>query len=62
MSYRVSRLHLDWTGLNEVTLTVIINPVIWPNARPLLPRSSSSESGFFFCGMRDDPKHIKSAI
>jgi hypothetical protein len=35
----------------RVPLRDIMNPDIWPNTRPDLPRRSSSESGFFFCGM-----------
>lgn len=27
----------------------------WPTVRPLLPRRSSHASGFFFCGMIDEP-------
>ena len=29
--------------------------------RPVLPRSSSGTSGFFFCGMIDEPVHQASA-
>ena len=31
---------------------VASQPVRWPITRPLLPRTSSSGSGFFFCGIR----------
>ncbi len=27
----------------------------WPLTRPVLPRTSSATSGFFFCGMIDEP-------
>ena len=34
---------------------VTIKEVRLPMTRPDLPRMSSSESGFFFCGMRLEP-------
>ena len=34
---------------------VTMSEVRQPITRPHLPRISSSESGFFFCGMRLDP-------
>mmetsp|Transcript_30860 Transcript_30860/g.69692 ORF Transcript_30860/g.69692 Transcript_30860/m.69692 type:complete len:301 (-) Transcript_30860:443-1345(-) len=34
---------------------VVRRATVWPMARPLLPRSSSSASGFFFCGISDEP-------
>jgi hypothetical protein len=45
-----SLLYVEGTPLRD-----IMNPDIWPNTRPDLPRRSSSESGFFFCGMMEDP-------
>src|SRR2546430_15258361 len=33
-------------------VSTVISP---PISRPLLPRASSAMSGFFFCGMIDDP-------
>ena len=32
-----------------------MKPVSVPISRPALPRSSSSASGFFFCGISEDP-------
>ena len=34
---------------------VASNPLKWPKTRPALPRTSSIESGFFFCGMMEEP-------
>ena len=31
-----------------------------PYTRPLLPRISSAKSGFFFCGMMDEPVEYES--
>ena len=31
------------------------NAFRWPMTRALLPRTSSGTSGFFFCGMMDEP-------
>ena len=36
-------------------LSVASSPVRSPMSRPALPRVSSATSGFFFCGMIDDP-------
>ena len=33
-----------------------------PLARPVLPRASSGTSGFFFCGMMEEPVQKRSAI
>ena len=33
-----------------------------PTSRPLLPRASSATSGFFFCGMSDEPVVYASAM
>jgi hypothetical protein len=41
--------------VDGMPLTLIMRPVIWPKARPALPRISSSESGFFFCGISEEP-------
>ena len=35
--------------------SVVSRPVTLPIRRPALPRASSAMSGFFFCGMIDDP-------
>src|SRR5690606_31963173 len=32
----------------------------WPSTRPVLPRSNSNTSGFFFCGISDEPELIAS--
>jgi hypothetical protein len=32
---------------------VIVKPAIWPNARPVFPRSSSKLSEFFFWGINE---------
>lgn len=42
-------------------LTLIMKPAIWPKTRPDLPRRSSSESGFFFWGMIDEPVLMSAA-
>ena len=34
----------------------------WPKTRPLLPRTSSGTSGFFFCGMIELPVQKRSGI
>ncbi len=39
---------------------VIIMPVSAPCTRPHLPRISSSASGFFFCGIREEPEVTRS--
>ncbi len=39
---------------------VIIMPVSAPCTRPHLPRINSSASGFFFCGIRDEPEVTRS--
>ena len=36
-------------------LSVASSPVRSPISRPALPRASSATSGFFFCGMIEDP-------
>ncbi len=36
-------------------MSVAINPVRFPISRPDLPRASSAMSGFFFCGMIEEP-------
>ncbi len=38
-----------------VPFTTVRRPIRFPNTRPALPRASSDTSGFFFCGMIDDP-------
>ena len=34
---------------------VVRRPVRFPTSRPAFPRASSAISGFFFCGIIDDP-------
>ena len=34
---------------------MVSSPVSPPMSRPALPRASSATSGFFFCGMIDEP-------
>ena len=36
-------------------LSVASSPVRLPISRPALPRASSATSGFFFCGMIEEP-------
>ncbi|MCY1275947.1 hypothetical protein D9M70_245990 [compost metagenome] len=38
----------------------VSRPVRWPNTRPDLPRTSSGTSGFFFCGMIEEPVQKRS--
>ena len=40
---------------------IVTSTIICPNTRPALPRTSSSESGFFFCGIRLEPVATASA-
>ena len=40
----------------------MISAIRWPTTRPVLPRASSGTSGFFFCGMIDEPVVKRSAI
>ncbi len=40
----------------------VIRPIRWPTTRPVLPRASSGTSGFFFCGMMDEPVVKRSAM
>ncbi len=46
---------------NGRPLRVASNPVRWPISRPALPRASSATSGFFFCGMIDEPVEYASS-
>src|SRR5699024_561032 len=44
-------------------LRVASSPVRLPIRRPVLPRTSSATSGFFFCGMIDEPvDHASSRV
>ena len=44
-----------------MALRVAMSPARLPMSRPVLPRVSSATSGFFFCGMIDDPVDQASA-
>ena len=45
---------------NGKPFKVVNNPVNAPNTRPDLPRISSQASGFFFCGIKDEPEVTRS--
>jgi hypothetical protein len=50
--------HASWKSLLYVVgvpFITAMKPVRVPSKRPDLPRRSSSASGFFFCGIREDP-------
>ena len=50
--------HASWKSLLYVVgvpFMTAMKPVSVPISRPALPRSSSSASGFFFCGISDEP-------
>ncbi|MDT4828225.1 hypothetical protein FQZ97_615960 [compost metagenome] len=40
----------------------VMSAIRWPTTRPVLPRASSGTSGFFFCGMIDEPVVKRSAM
>ena len=41
--------------VNGVPFKTVNSPIKFPYARPVFPRISSAISGFFFCGIIDDP-------
>ena len=45
-----------------VPLSIVSSVIVCPIWRDALPRSSSSASGFFFCGMSEEPVAYASAI
>jgi hypothetical protein len=45
------------SGCDFISVSRLIR---WPLTRPLLPRTSSGTSGFFFCGMIEEPVQKRS--